>query len=64
MNIVLLGHDDIARKIALRLIVGQLPEHNYKLFLSGPSAASENPLPEPLAKLSMLDKTFYDSVDY
>ncbi len=43
MNIILLGHDDIASKIALRLIVGQLPEHNYRLFLSGPLAAGKNP---------------------
>lgn len=54
MNIILLGHDDIASKIALRFVVSQLPEHNYKLFLSGPSAAGEIPLPEPLARLSML----------
>ncbi len=54
MNIILLGHDDIASKIALGFIVSQLPEHNYKLFLSGPSAAGEIPLPEPLARLSML----------
>jgi hypothetical protein len=47
-NIILLGHGDIASKIALRFIVSQLPEHNYKLFLSGPSAAGENLLPEPL----------------
>jgi hypothetical protein len=44
MNIILLGHDDIASKIALRFIVSQLPEHNYKLFLSGPPAAGEIPL--------------------
>ena len=64
MNIILLGHDDIASKIALRFVVSQLPEHNYKLFLSGPSAAGEIPLPEPLARLSMLDKTFYDSLPW
>ena len=62
MNIILLGHGDIASKIALRFIVSQLPEHNYKLFLSGPPAAGETPPPEPLAKLSMLDKAFYDSL--
>ncbi len=64
MNIVLLGHDDIASKIALRLIVGQLPEHNYKLFLSGPLAAAESSLPEPLAELSVLDKTFCNSLPW
>jgi len=64
MNIILLGHDDIASKIALRFIASQLPEHNYKLFLSGPSAAAETPPPEQLARLSMLDKTFYDSLPW
>jgi len=44
MNIILLGHDDIASKIALRFVVSQLPEHNYKLFISGPSAAGDIPL--------------------
>lgn len=62
MNIILLGHGDIASKIALRFIVSQLPEHNYKLFLSGPPAAGDIPLPQQLAKLSMLDKAFYDSL--
>ena len=64
MNIILLGHDDIASKIALRLIVGGLPEHKYKLFLSGPLSVASKPLPEPLARLGQLDKFFYDSVPW
>ncbi len=64
MNIILLGHDDIVSKIALRLIVGQLPEHNYRLFLSGALAAGKNPLPEALEELGELDKSFYDSLSW
>ncbi len=64
MNIILLGHDDIASKIALRLIVGGLPEHHYKLFLSGPLSAGSKPLPEPLARLGQLDKLFFDSLPW
>ena len=64
MNINRLGHDDIASKIALRFVVSQLPEHNYKLFLSGPPAAGDIPLLQQLAKLSMLDKAFYDSLPW
>ncbi len=64
MNIVVLGHDDIASKIAIRLIVGGLPEHNYKLFLSGPLAAGRDRLPEPLVNLGQLDKGFYDSLPW
>ena len=64
MNIVLLGHDDIASKIALRLIVGEMPEHNYKFFLSGPLSAVSKPPPEPLVTLGRSDKLFYDSVPW
>ncbi len=64
MNITLLGHDDIASKIAMRLIVGGLPEHNYKLFLSGSLAAGNDRLPEPLDELTRLDRRFYDSLPW
>lgn len=60
MNIILLGHDDIASKVAIRLIVGQLPGHRYKLFLSGALAQGNVPLPAPLEALRRLDKSFYD----
>ena len=64
MNIILLGHDDIASKIVLRLIVGQLPEHNYRFFLSGPLAAGKNPLPKPPVGLGELERSFYDSLSW
>lgn len=64
MNIALFGHDDIASKVALRMIVAALPEHVYKLFLSGPLAAGKRPLPEPLEALGRLDRGFYDSLPW
>ena len=64
MNIVLLGHDDIASKIALPMIVAALPEHNYKLFLSGALSAGAISLPKSLQELSRLDRHFYDSVPW
>ena len=64
MNIILLGHDDLASKIALRLIVGQLPEHSYRLFLSGPLAAGNDRLPGPLDELGRLDRSFYESLPW
>ncbi len=64
MKITLLGHDDIASKIAMRLIVGGLPEHNYKLFLSGTLAAGNDHLPQPLDELALLDRRFYDSLPW
>lgn len=35
MNIVLLGHHDIASNIALSLLVTAMPEHRYTIMLSG-----------------------------
>lgn len=64
MNIVLLGHEDIASKIAIRLIVRGLPEHNYNLFLSGPLAGGDDRLPKPLEELSHLDCSFCDSLPW
>jgi methionyl-tRNA formyltransferase len=62
MNIILLGHDDIASKIAFRLIVSQLPQHDYRLFLSGPLGTGGTRLPGKLLALGEIDKRFYDSM--
>jgi methionyl-tRNA formyltransferase len=64
MNIILLGHDDIASKIALRRIVARLPEHEFRLFLSGPLASRSTELVEPLEELSRLDRAFYESLPW
>jgi len=64
INIILLGHNDIASKIAFRLIVSQLPEHNYRLFLTGPLVAGKNAIPEALEELGELDKSLYDSLPW
>ena len=64
MNIILLGHDDIASKIALRSIVRQLPGHSYRLFLSGPLRAGSDHLPEPLHDLLRLDRRFFESISW
>ena len=64
MNIILFGHEDIASKIALRMIVAALPEHNYKLFLSGPRSSGEISLPKPLQDLLRLDSRFYKSMPW
>lgn len=64
MNIVLLGHDDIASKVAIRLIVRQLPAHQFKLFVSGAVGTGNAPLPEPLAALGRLDQSFYNALPW
>lgn len=64
MNIVLLGHDDIASKIALNLIVARLPEHRYRLYLSGRLADGDHPLPNRLGQLGELDRQFCASLPW
>lgn len=64
MNIVLLGHDDIASKIAIQLTVAALPDHCFKLFLSGAVSAGNNESPSALDELSRLDRIFYESLPW
>jgi methionyl-tRNA formyltransferase len=64
MNIVLLGYHDIASKIAIRLIVAALPDHSYRLFVSGSLPAGKQDIPEALAELNRLDRLFYDSLPW
>jgi methionyl-tRNA formyltransferase len=64
MNIILLGHDDIASKIALRLIVAGLREHDFRLFLSGSLDSALKPLPPVLVDLARLDSSLYDHLPW
>jgi methionyl-tRNA formyltransferase len=53
MNIVLLGHDDIASLYALSGLVTARPEHTYKVFHSG---ALSGTVPPGLAALAAADR--------
>jgi len=59
MNIILLGHHDIASLYALDRLIGLLPEHDYSVFLSGTSDAipSED---SALARLATADAHLCD----
>lgn len=54
MNILLLGHEDIASLYALNRLIELLPEHRYTAFTSGVPAAS-NKLPAALSELAQVD---------
>ena len=54
MNILLLGHEDIASLYALNRLIELLPEHRYTAFTSGVPAAS-NKLPAVLSELAQVD---------
>jgi methionyl-tRNA formyltransferase len=54
MNIVLLGHRDIASLFALNRLITLCPEHGYTAFHSGP-LKSEQPVPDALLKLAKID---------
>jgi methionyl-tRNA formyltransferase len=55
MNIVLLGHRDIASNIALSLLVTAMPEHRYTIMLSG-AAAPRRPTVAALEELAALEQ--------
>ena len=54
MNIVLLGHRDIASLDALNRLMHLLPGHRYTAFMSGDSAAV-NAVPAALSELARVD---------
>ena len=54
MNIILLGHADLASLYALNSLVAQCPEHRYTAFTSG-TLASKDPMPGALVELAKLD---------
>ena len=54
MNIILLGHRDIASLFALNGLIALCPEHNYTAFFSG-TLKSEKPAPDALVKLAKID---------
>ncbi len=54
MIIVLLGHEDIASLFAMSLLVTSRPEHDYRVFLSGPLAPVS--VPPLLAELARADR--------
>lgn len=64
MNIVLLGHDDIASKIAIGRITTALPEHSYKLFVSGMLSPDIRDMPAALDELIRLDRLFCASMPW
>ena len=59
MNIVLLGHQDIASLFALNRLVDLSPEHNYTAFTSG-ELTPKDPVPDALAALAVADRALHD----
>jgi methionyl-tRNA formyltransferase len=55
MNIVLLGHPDIASNVALSLLVTAMPRHRYSIMLSGPVASNSAPV-AALTELAALEQ--------
>jgi len=54
LNVILLGHRDIASLFALNRLISLCPEHNYTAFNSG-TLESQNPVPDALLKLAKID---------
>jgi len=61
MNIVLLGHQDIASNIALSLLVTAMPQHRYSIMLSGDVASPSEPV-AALAELAALERKLCDDL--
>ena len=59
MNIVLLGHEDIASLYALDLLIGLSKGHRFTTCWSGPMAARREPAPS-LEQLEATDRRLYD----
>ena len=54
MNIVLLGHQDIASLYALNRLIHLLPNNRYSAFMSGAPASSAK-VPAALTELAEVD---------
>ena len=61
MNIVLLGHDDIASLFAMSCIVAARPEHAYCVFLSGALFTAAT-APPGLAALAAVDRALCENL--
>jgi len=59
LNIVLLGHQDIASLFALNRLVDLIPNHHYTAFTSG-ELTPKDPAPDALAALAVADRTLHD----
>jgi len=59
LNIILLGHRDIASLFALNRLVDLCPEHNYTAFTSG-ELLPGNPVPRALVELAVADRALHD----
>ena len=59
MNIVLLGHRDIASNVALSLLITAMPQHKYVVMLSGPLPSTISPA---LAELSDFEQALCDEL--
>jgi methionyl-tRNA formyltransferase len=60
MNIVLLGHQDIASNVALSLLVTAMPQHCYSIMLSG--AVGSGSAVAALAELAALELKLCDEL--
>jgi len=59
LNIVLLGHQDIASLFALNRLVDLSPDHHYTAFNSG-ELAPKDTVPKALAELALADRALHD----
>jgi len=58
LNIILLGHRDIASIFALNRLIALSPGHNYTAFTSG-TLRSASPVPDSLVKLAKIDAQLF-----
>jgi methionyl-tRNA formyltransferase len=59
MKIILLGHDDFASASALNTLIALCPQHDYKVFFSGPLGESADTHPA-LCRLAEVDRALLD----
>lgn len=62
MNIVLLGHQDIASNVALSLLVTAMPQHRYTIMLSG-AVASRLPSVTALDEVAALEQKLCEDME-
>ncbi|MDO6693270.1 formyltransferase family protein [Aliiglaciecola sp. 3_MG-2023] len=61
MRITILANRDLASNMAINLLLQQMPEHDFVIFLSAKVGKSEN-LPEPLKTLGFIEQTLFNQI--
>ncbi|GAC14122.1 formyl transferase [Aliiglaciecola lipolytica] len=63
MRITILANRDLASNLAINLLLQQLPQHKYRIFLSAKVGNLDN-LPEPLKILKFAEQTLFNQIVY